>query len=318
MRSYQKIIPAVGVALLALPALAQSMPQAAPRPAVAQETLAGQRGPMAAGSAEREAAAADRGIAVQGPAAWLKEAQDALRRGRLAEASELMERAETRVLSRATPAPLADQPMQGPMLEHSAAARAALVARDRAGAMQQLDLAMAAARDMGASGSDAGALPAQGGSGMRQGLPMPGKVAPGNAGMMGPGMSQDSRTIHPGSAMLRDRGVAATTLSRAEHLTPPALPPQHVLRVQSSQAPANSMGESERAAPGQRMPTPASPNVAPPGPSTMPAPQAGSNAPVQGRSGGSGTTTMPNAAGNGSGITGAPPSGGGSAGGSAN
>jgi hypothetical protein len=67
--------------------------------------------------------------------------------------------------------------------------------------MQQIRLAMSAARDMGdnATGSGAGASPAQAGSGLRQGM---------GGGMMGPGMRRDGRATAPASPMLRDQGAA--------------------------------------------------------------------------------------------------------------
>ncbi len=311
--------PALGAALFALPALAQPAAWLAAHPRPTQETMAGQRATIAPaavglpGDAEREALAADRMAATQGPTGWLKEAQGALRRGRIGEANELLERAETRVLSRSTPAPMADRPMQAPMLEYSAAARAALAARDRNGAMQHIAQAMDAARAMDATGSSGETRPAQGGSGLRQGMAEPGQVGP---GQVGPGMSRDGISGRTGTAVRRDQGAAGSSMARAEHLSPPALPAGRLLRVQSSQAPASSMTESQNAMPGQRQATPASPNVVPPGPSTMPEMRGGASAPMQGRTGGSGTA-MPNATGNGSGVTGAPPAGGGAAGGGA-
>jgi hypothetical protein len=306
MHRHQLFGTALGAALLTLPIMTQpasAQPAGGPmhRPSPAHETMADHRSPLAApGAAERDAQTADRMAANQSPVGWLKEAEDALRRGHLAEANELLERAETRVLSRVTPAPLAGQPMQGPMLQHSAAARAALAARDRDGAMTQIRLAVAATRDTSASatGTDAPPMPAQ--AGRRHGM------------KMGPGLSQDGRATPPGSLTARDHGMVGSSMTRADHLSPPALPPKNVLRVQSGQAPAGSMLESQTAPPGQRLPVPASPNVAPPGRSTMPAaPRAGADAPMQGRTGGSNPTTMPNAAGNGNGMTGAPPAGGG-------
>ncbi len=306
MRRTQLLGTALGAALLSLPATGWAQDYYRPEPVPPA--------PMPAAPPMRPTApsAAMQPGATQGPIGWLKEAEQAVRRNRLAEATDLLERAETRILTRAAPSPMADQPMSGPVLEHSAAARAALAARNRNGALEQIDLAMQAASGdaMGsATGAGGTAMPSQGGSGPRQGMARSRSIGP---GMDAPGRSGDAS----GSATMRDQGVAGSSMARADHLSPPALPPRRVLPVQSSQAPANSMTESQTAAPGQRMPTPASPNVAPPGGSTMPGRSmsgSGANAPMQGRTGSS-TATTPNAAGNGSGMTGAPPAGGGASG----
>jgi hypothetical protein len=117
---------------------------------------------------QRHAAAAiDRSAAGGDPTSWVEQAQDALRRNRTGEAMELLERAETRLLTRSTAASMADQPMQGPAIEHISAARAALGTRDRRGAAREAEQALAALRNMPRddmmTGADAGRMPMQGG-----------------------------------------------------------------------------------------------------------------------------------------------------------
>ena len=57
---------------------------------------------------------------------WLKEAQDALRAGRVGEANEFLERAATRILSRSTEPSRAGEPMRDNRLGMIAGAREAL------------------------------------------------------------------------------------------------------------------------------------------------------------------------------------------------
>jgi hypothetical protein len=187
MRRTQILGTALGAALFSLPALVPALAQDAYRPAAPgfRQDL-----PLRAATPSP----AMRPGATQGPVGWLNEAEQATRRGQLAEASDLLERAETRMLTRATPAPMADQPMSGPVLEHSAAARAALAARDRNGALEQIDLAMQAASGGtmdSATGSGARAMPAQGGSSrsLRQGMARPQPI--------GPGANEPGRTTAP-------------------------------------------------------------------------------------------------------------------------
>ncbi len=140
----------------------------------------------------RNAADADQ-MGFDSPSKWLQQASDALRRNRNGQAMELLERAETRLLSRSTPAGMADQPAQGPMVSHISAARQALANRDRAGAQQQIDQAMAMAGRMDGgmtSGADAGHYGMQGGGGYPhsmssypQPMPMGGAASSYDSGM---------------------------------------------------------------------------------------------------------------------------------------
>ncbi|WP_431280602.1 hypothetical protein ACQW02_14395 [Humitalea sp. 24SJ18S-53] len=92
----------------------------------------------------RAGAAADTVADVNaGTMEFLKQSQDALRRGNLGVANELLERAATRMLSRSTLATEAGVPMRDARLGQISAARAALMSRDRAEAMRQIDLALA-------------------------------------------------------------------------------------------------------------------------------------------------------------------------------
>lgn len=79
---------------------------------------------------------------LSGTRTWLKQAQDATRRGNLGGANEFLERAETRMLSRSTLASRAGEPMANARLSHITAGRAALMRRDRAEALRQIDLAL--------------------------------------------------------------------------------------------------------------------------------------------------------------------------------
>jgi hypothetical protein len=131
-----------------------------------------------------------------GPAELLRMAQSALRRGQAAQANELLERAETRLLLRAGTGE-AGRPAQGEPAQHVAEARRALASRDRAEAMRHTNLAIATTRDENsATGSDAGRFGAQGGGG----------------GMVDSGMG----TSTGGRAVVRDGGTGGTSVTRAE------------------------------------------------------------------------------------------------------
>ena len=73
---------------------------------------------------------------------WLERAEVALRARQDGVALEALERAESRLLTRSMPADRADIPAQGPLVRHVSAARQALVARDRAGALAQIRTAL--------------------------------------------------------------------------------------------------------------------------------------------------------------------------------
>lgn len=182
MRRTEWIATALGAVLMAAPAQAQ-------RAGDTVQEMQRERGNAAVPSVPRQkqaSAMVDRSAAGGDPTAWVEQAQDALRRNRLGEANEMLERAETRMLSRSTPASMADQPMSGPAIRHITAARSALMGHDRRTAAQEAEQALTALRSMPPgdmmSGGNAGAMPMQGG----------------------------------GSLMLRDGGMAGTSMSRAD------------------------------------------------------------------------------------------------------
>jgi hypothetical protein len=139
MRVHLLSSAAIGMMLAAAPAaLAQ------PSDAALRE-MRGERTPAATPSLaqqERAAEAAD-ALGRQQVSAWLVQADAAVRRGRMGEANELLERAETRLLTRSTLASQADRPMSDPVVDRIVAARRALMERDRTTAMREI----AAARD---------------------------------------------------------------------------------------------------------------------------------------------------------------------------
>ena len=137
--------PFVLVALaLASPSFAQ------PRPAVPQDGISEQqreRMRQAEPSVplqNRESRLGDaRAPNVEGTREWLKEAQEALRRGQLGEANEYLERAATQILTRSTDASRASEPMRDRKLGLIADARGALMRRDRRAAAEAIDRAIA-------------------------------------------------------------------------------------------------------------------------------------------------------------------------------
>jgi hypothetical protein len=129
-----------------------------------------------------------------GPAELLRMAQSAMRRGQMAQANELLERAETRLLL-----PMGGGGGSG-SAQHVADARRALAARDRAEAMRQTNLAIATTRDANsATGSDPARFSAQGGGG---------------SGMVESGTRPFSSG--GGRAVLRDGGTGGVSVTRAE------------------------------------------------------------------------------------------------------
>jgi hypothetical protein len=195
MRRIHLLSTVLGTMLLATPALAQRDAMSEMRPGDSSATPWVPR-------QDRNAAMAD-GVS-GGPEALLRQAQEALRRNRPGEATELLERAETRVLSRSTMAN-GEEPMRGGLVQHTAAARAALMRRDREGAMREIDMAM---NDrMGAAGGSM----TGGDSGMR---PMQGGMA--QPGMHQPGMGHGMGGPADGSATWRDQGPAGRSMSRAD------------------------------------------------------------------------------------------------------
>lgn len=134
---------AIGIALVATAAVAQrdslgEMVRERANPAVPFVPLQ-----------NRDAAEADRMGRIDA-AGWLREAQERLRRNRPSEANELVERAETRLLTRSTPASLASTPADEPAVRHIALARGAILSRDRTAALMHID------RAVGSLGTTAG------------------------------------------------------------------------------------------------------------------------------------------------------------------
>lgn len=74
---------------------------------------------------------------------WLVQAQGAVGSGNLGMANEMLERAETRMLSRSEETTQAMLPMYDRRLRHITMAREALLRRDRDEAMRQIGLALA-------------------------------------------------------------------------------------------------------------------------------------------------------------------------------
>ena len=91
----------------------------------------------------RNASGAD-AAGIDDVAGLLYAAQTALRTNRRGQAVEFMERAESRMLTRSTPAPQADQPMAGGPVGRIAAARAAAIAGDAPKAQAELEAALEA------------------------------------------------------------------------------------------------------------------------------------------------------------------------------
>ena len=78
------------------------------------------------------------------PAAFLDAARGAIAAGRVPEAMEALERAESRVLARSVRPSMASQPSRQPQIALIAAARGALAGGDRMQALQFIDQALAA------------------------------------------------------------------------------------------------------------------------------------------------------------------------------
>jgi hypothetical protein len=117
--------------LLSLPVFAQTMPRAAD-PAVQEmqrERMSPRTPSVPQQNRLRDQADAE---GVQRPMRWVREAREAVNAGRLGQANELIERAETRILTRGTYTAQADMPMQDPTLTRLNAARAAIQRQDPA------------------------------------------------------------------------------------------------------------------------------------------------------------------------------------------
>lgn len=212
----------LGLALLAAPALAQSGPatMSGSQPS-AEGGMMHQRhhGMQSERRAERRAM---REESRQDAAGLVEEASEALRRGRTAQANELLEQSETRLLTRSIPADRAGQPMRSPAIDSLAAARSAIQSRDRAGAQAQMQQAIAILRREGpgmGSGADSSSMPMQG-SGMGQGGMYQGGMTQGmpgqgisDRGMSDLGMSGQGTY---GRGTMQDGGTAGRSMSRAD------------------------------------------------------------------------------------------------------
>jgi hypothetical protein len=211
----------LGLALLAAPALAQSGPATmSGAHSSAESGMMHQRhhGMHSERRAERRAMREENR---QDAAGLVEEASEALRRGRTAQANELLEQSETRLLTRSIPADRAGQPMRSPALDSLASARSALQSRDRAGAQTQMQQAIAILRREGtgmSSGADASSMPMQG-SGMSSGMGQtgvyPGSMTQGlpDQGVSDRGMSGQGTY---GRGMMQDGGAAGRSMSRAD------------------------------------------------------------------------------------------------------
>ncbi|MBW6400032.1 hypothetical protein KPL78_19385 [Roseomonas sp. HJA6] len=138
----------VGILLCSAPVLAQQAPKSPAGDAAITEMQQQQRANPSTPyvpNQNREAAVADtRDGDWMDARQWLVQAQAAMRAGDMGAANEFLERAQTRILSRSTPAALAAEPMRGERALQITAAREALQRRDGAEAMRQIDLTLAA------------------------------------------------------------------------------------------------------------------------------------------------------------------------------
>ncbi|WP_043341076.1 hypothetical protein [Belnapia moabensis] len=213
-----------GLALIALPALAQTGPSTmspmAPHSAQSDDTAGmphhRHHGMRSERRAERRAMREENR---QDAAGLVEAASEALRRGRAAEATDLLERSETRLLTRSIPSDRAGQPMRSPALDSLASARSAIQSRDRAGAQTQMQQAIAILRredsSMG-SGADASTMPMSGQGMSRQGMSgqgMPGQAMQQDENMTARGMSGQGTY---GRGTMQDGGTAGRSMSRAD------------------------------------------------------------------------------------------------------
>ena len=116
-----------------------------PLPALAAAALLAlvRPSPGRAQGQEREAASAD-ALAFEDAAQYLRGALLAIRSGRAPQATELLERAESRLLTRAAPAPVAQRPVARGPVGDIGAARAAVARNDLAAAEPLAQRALAA------------------------------------------------------------------------------------------------------------------------------------------------------------------------------
>lgn len=165
----------LGAALLALPLATHAqgrqgqegmsegaLPQPAAPPARASQRGNGLDQP---GMQERSARQADSlRLGTMGPEAYLRQAQEAVRRNRLAEANELLERAETRAMGGMP------ELNSSELMQRSAGARTALANGNRTAALQEIAQALQMSERSGLrgdmmTGGGRGTVPGQGGPG---------------------------------------------------------------------------------------------------------------------------------------------------------
>jgi len=166
------------------------------------------------------------------PNQLLMQAQSALARGRTGAAQEALERAETRLLDRATPASDASTPISGPRIDAIRKALSSLGTGDRAGAKSAISMAMSQpAGGMGNGGMGNGAM----GNGSMGGGAMGGSMAPGmmqpaagagvtTPGTMSPGGMAPGSNITPSNGAVPSGGMAPAGDMAPGSMTPPVNP----------------------------------------------------------------------------------------------
>jgi hypothetical protein len=102
---------------------------------------------LAAGPAAAQRAGGPAEAEDGGPGELLRRAQSAMRGGQTAQAADMLERAETRLLTGVEPT----KPGRGEPAFHASEARRALMGRDRAEAMRHTNMAIATFREGGAA-----------------------------------------------------------------------------------------------------------------------------------------------------------------------
>jgi hypothetical protein len=210
----------------------------------------------------------------------LRQAEEAVQAGRFGQANEFLERAATRLLTRATPADRANVPMAGGGVQAINDARAAVMRRDRAEAQRQIRIAMGEASAVmaergGASsmtGAGTGVTPGYSGGGGGMGADPYGR--PGVTSAPGSGMPTTGRTVP-----MRDSGVGASGVSRADlilaqttprtdrsgNLGTPQTQPQPGGGVGAGPGAPGSASPSASAQPGRGAPPPGSATATPGG-----------------------------------------------------
>ena len=143
MRPTSWFLTAIGT--LALGGIAQAQPLSSPPGGAAMTETMPEASTPAVPQQDRAAATADsKGTERAASRQWLTQAKEAVRRGNLSQASEFLERAATRMLTRSTTPDTAGEPMRDPHLATTTAAREALQRRDRQEALRRIDEALGA------------------------------------------------------------------------------------------------------------------------------------------------------------------------------